>query len=420
MATSYELPVGSGSKTTGDSGAAISYTRKFKIVKDSPGEIFSIPTLLGLDIGSSFPGVGNENITVVSIEDEPDDESRMSRLVTVTYESPSNSGQASGGGGSGGGGGSSGGSAPSAPNVRPPNVAVDSSFEMIPSNNWIVNPTNLAAQNNIIAFQPSGEIVEGLTRPARSVVFTITQFVDTDPLALSDLVGHVNNATFTLKGEQFPARTLLLKSISSRPVVQEFQGQQYAGWTYSIQIAYRSNKQWVVADESAAHPWVNSEQEIGWDMAVPLRGLNVLNDAHLTGGVFTYPIDPTAWNLYNTEQGGLKLSAQGVGPVPIPVAGATMSAWWAGTRFPTPGSDAGPITSNTCYQQYGRAQVVRQTSTGMWEQADAAQPVPLNPDGSPRARWNLANNGIFPAEQAILAYRRGIYPHTDFAQLGIR
>jgi hypothetical protein len=56
----------------------------------------------------------------------------------------------------------------------------------------------------------------------------------------------------------------------------------------------------------------------------------------------------------------------------------------------------------------------------MWEQVDSAQPIPLNPDGSPRMRWNLANNGVLPAEQAILAYRRGIYPQTDFAQLGIR
>ena len=71
------------------------------------------------------------------------------------------------------------------------------------------------------------------------------------------------------------------------------------------------------------------------------------------------------------------------------------------------------------------------TTAGGFAQAPAGQPIPLNVDGTPRARYSP--DGAAPADsdylfrgtisdptKAVLSYRRGIYDATDFTALGIR
>jgi hypothetical protein len=398
------MPQGTSGKTGGTGGpSAVKYMRKWKLVKDSPTEAYNAPLAVGVDIGSQFPG--DIVATCVALDDQPDGESRMVRIITARYETPKNT---------------SAGSRENnndnnlAPDVRPPRIGIDSSFEMAPTNQWIKNPAAATGdQEEITAFQPNGEIVSGLTKPVRSITFTYTQFNAADPSALATDVGKVNSAAFTIAGVSYPKRTLLLKSVSSKPTVMDWGGQKYAGWTTTVQIAYRENIQWVI-DETLAEPWYNTKTEIGWDMAVPLKGMNVMNDDS------QYSVDPNGYNLLNTELEGVVVDAAGPIPYELGPMGQQLGAFWAGTTFPQKGSYANPDESKSVKKQIGKAQVIRQTSAGTWEQADSNEPIPLNPDGTPRRKYVLALDQFFNAQQAILAYRRSVYKEFDFATIGLR
>jgi hypothetical protein len=402
MATVYEMPHGTSGKSGGTGSlSAVTYMRKWKLIKAAPNEVYNAPQAIGVDIGSQFPG--DTVATCVALDDQPDGDSRMVRIITARYESPQNTGKRDNENDNN-----------LAPDVRPPRLGIDSSFEMAPTNQWVKNPAAAtAAQEEVTAFHPNGELVSGLMKPVRSITFTYTQFNSADPSALAGDVGKVNSAPFVIQGVTYPKRTLLLKSVSSKPTVTDWGGSKYAGWTTTVQIAYRENFQWVI-DETLAEPWSNVKTEIGWDMAVPLKGMNVLNDDS------TYPTDSNGYNLLNTELNGVVVDAAGPIPYEVGPLGQQLGAFWAGTTFPQKGSYANADESLSVKKQIGKAQVIRQTSAGTWEQTDSNEPIPLNPDGTPRLRYNKAIDGLFPPEQAILAYRRSTYLEFDFATLGLR
>ncbi len=400
MAEAYEMPQGTGGKSGGTSGSnAVTYTRKWKLIKASPGEAYNAPAAIGVDIGSVFPA--DATATCVSLDDQPEGDSRMVRIITARYESPQNNNRRDNNNDNN-----------QAPDVRPPRLSIDSSFEMAPTNQWIKDPTT-DDQEEVTAFNPNGEIISGLMKPVRAITFTYTQFNANDPSVLANHVGKVNSAPFTIAGVSYPRRTLLLRSVSSKPTVMDWGGAKYSGWTTTVQIAYRENFQWVI-DESDPEPWSNTKTEIGWDMAIPLKGMNVLNDDS------PYPKNPSGYNLLNTELEGVVVDA--LGPIPYEVGplGAILGAFWAGTTFPQKGSYANADESKSVKKQIGKAQVIRQTSAGTWEQTDSNEPIPLNPDGTPRRQYKKEKDWAFPAEQAILAYRRSVYKEFNFNTIGLR
>lgn len=428
MATAYELPKVSGSKSTSD--GAIKYTRSWRIVKTSRSESFDVPTTIGVDVGSLYPG--STNVYCTDVSHQPDGESLMSVIATATYSTPRG----------GGGGGRPTPDLSVAPGLRPATVTMSASAETIDSQQYILDPLaspGSAASQRGLAIQPTGEIVSGLKRPATSVSFTLSQWESSNPTAKAIYAGSVNDDTIYIAGSGFPARSVYLESVSYSPKTETWQGAQYDGWQVTYVFKFRSNVQRVLINIDPATGIATDDEmddvDIGWDQAIPLRGLNCLNTMDTP-----YPVDQYAFSLVKDEE-GIRFGdaktdpadppTKDEGTLRIQVGGSAKSAWYAGTIF-TPLVASGCIDAVSVEGKVVRAMVSSPTSEGGFAQSPCSQPIPLNPDGTPRARYDGLNGAkttdadylwrgtMDDARNAVLAYRRGIYNAEDFSLLGVR
>ena len=438
MATAYEQNAGLAEKTSGG-GNAIKYVRKWKVVKSTRNESYDVPTLIGVNTGDQWPGGGE--IYCTSLTDSPDGDSLMVRVITATYASPANT---AGGGGGGGGGGSSqrqpGRDIGVSPLLRPAVVTFDASFEMTSTATWYDDPFN--SDGHPVAMQPTGEIVDGVQQPQPITTITIAQYEnDTKPTAASlAAVGSLNDADFSISGIVFPKRTLLLKGISARPVTEEWGGVTYKGINATYTLQARTNVQRILAAVNQNGLATSDGQvsaDIGWDIAVPLRGLNCKQAVSPT-----YPTDPFALQLHRDENGIVFGDAQanppnvgnGEGPIRCVINGAEKSVYWGGTKFVDIQGEQINF-GQTVKGTIAKGMATSPTSEGGFAQSPSSQAIPLNPDGTPRARLDMVG-GAEPGdadylfrgtlknpEDAVLSYRRGLYPDvaysTTFAWKGI-
>lgn len=429
MATAYEIPQDTAQKASSDTGSsALGYTRSWRIVKSTRSETVDIPTTIGVDIGSVYPG--SSNVTCTALSSQPDGDSLMSIIATATYASPKNIGATAGV------------DRTIAPGLRPATVQMSSSFEMVDTNFYILDPLATAgtvASKKAFAVQPTGELISGLKRPSPVVNFTIVQWESSDPTSKASYVGKVNSNTVTIGGEAMQPRSLLCNGISYSPQTETWQGSEYTGWQVTYNLSFRVNKQIVLQNiDSAtgeATDDVMAEDDIGWDQAIPLRGLNCLNTMDSPD-----PIDPYAFQLkpgpkgikFGAQQtGGYTSPTATTGPVKIFVNGAEVSAWWNGTEFLNAADTTTVEEALSVDGSVVRAMVASPTSAGGFSQSPSGQPIPLNIDGTPRARYNkdgadpldadyLFRGYIADPLTAVLAYRRGIHDSEDFTGLGIR
>lgn len=427
MATAYELPKVSGSKSSND--GAIKYTRSWRIVKTSRNEVFDVPTTIGVDVGSLYPG--STNVFCTDVSHQPDGESLMSVIATASYSTP-RIGPAN---------------RPTpdlsiAPGIRPATVTMSASAETIDSQQYILDPLAAAgtpASERGLAIQPTGEIISGLKRPATSISFSLVQWESSNPTIKASYAGSVNDDLIYIAGSGFPARSVYLESVAYSPKTETWQGSQYDGWQVTYVFKFRSNVQRVLINiDPATGIAIDDEMDdvdIGWDQAIPLRGLNCLNTM-----TTPYPVDQYAFSLVKDGEGirfgdakanGTDPPTKDEGALRLQVRGANASAWYAGTIF-TPLAASGCIDVLSVEDTVVRAMVSSPTSEGGFAQSPCSQPIPLNPDGTPRARYD-GLNGAVPtdadylwrgtmksAQDAVLSYRRGIYNAVDFTLLGVR
>lgn len=429
MATAYELPRNTGSKTASD--GAIKYTRVWRVVKSTRDEVFDVPAATGVDIGSLYPG--STNIYCTDISQAPDGDSLMAVIATANYSTPR-------------GGSGSGGKPPTpdlslAPILRPATITMSASAETIDAQQYILDPLAAAgtpAADRGLAVQPTGEIISGLKRPATSVTFTISQWEAVNPTLKAQSAGTVNDADVVIAGATFQKRSLYVESVAYSPKTETWQGTQYDGWQVTYSLKFRSNIQRVLVNiDSAtgvATDDVMDDVDIGWDQAIPLRGLNCLNTM-----TTTYPVDQFAFSFIKDAE-GIRFgdpwspgdpTTKDRGAVRLFVNGLPKSAWWAGTLF-DPQFPNGVTEFVAIEGKVVRAMVSSPTSEGGFSQSPCSQPIPLNPDGTPRARYDGINGAepgdadylyrgtIKSAQDAVLSYRRGIYDASDFSLLGVR
>lgn len=431
MATAYEMGTGTSGKSVSDgTGSALQYTRTWKLVKESRNEAYDVPLTIGVDIGSPFPDPSAGEVYCVSLSDDPVGDSLMVRRITATYTSPKN-----------------GGKRPNQklgtpPWQRPAVTTMDATSEYISSQQYILDPLaaeGTEAAQRALAIQPTGELIEGLTRPDPTIRFQISQFETDDPTEKVQYVSGVNSLPVTIGGVPFPPRTLILNGISARPQTETYGGQEISGWIVTYSVAYRRNTQRVLVNinpaTGVAIDDTMDDVDIGWDIAVPLRGLNCIN--HFGSAVNAgYPVDPFALSLLTGEDGvvlggviGTDPTAE-TGPIRIEVGDTEKSAYFAGTEFLNLNGTSVDPDSPTAKGQICRAMVTNPTTAGGLSQKPAASPVPLNPDGSPRGRYRP--DGYTPiddeyyfagskvARNAVLAYRRGVNDAFDFDVLEVR
>lgn len=304
--------------------------RVFKVLLNSPQESWAIETAVGVKIGDPFNA--DNPIPCISLEARADGDSRVARIVTATYSSTPGAADGAGGGND---------PRRSAPDVRPAMYSLSTSLQQVPSTGGMMYDTG--GWTGPTAFRNSaGDLLEGITKLEPVVTITIDQYSFSDQAGLLGYCGYVNSDNFLFSGHTLAAHTVMLQGISVRPHVEQFGNSTFRGFMVSFQFAYRTN---YCADV------LGQNKIIGWDNTAIDSGYNIINQGVVAGDV---------------EQEHLNLKhVNGVLP-------ASRVDW--------------DLERGTYGEKCRARIIVGNTEEGGAVQRPAAQPVLLNPDGSPRSR----------------------------------
>jgi hypothetical protein len=250
------------SRSSNENQLADSQSRVFRVMLNAPGEIFDIQQYCGVFIGD--PHNYNTNIFCNSFDARFDGDSRMVILCTFQYQTTAGGGQGQGQGGD-----------PKSvqPDVRPANWTTSTSLIEQPLYYWRKRSAPLAWDDDTPAQNSAGDIYDGVTKLTPITNITITQFEPTDPTRNNQYGGYINESQETLGSLVMAPHTLMFRGVSSTPVVESWGGLTYRGWTSTYDFAYKPNKTKVFAGV------LELVIELGWDIAVPQTGLNVITFA---------------------------------------------------------------------------------------------------------------------------------------------
>jgi hypothetical protein len=343
-----ELSQGKAFSRSAEGGAlADTATRTWKILMTSPGESFDLSQAIGVKIGDPLGSLNP--IPCVSIDVKADGESRLVRIVTAQYRSSPSA-------------------APNAPDprtqqpqVRPALYSMSTSLTEIAA--WggsVVTGSSSGAWSP--ATNPAGDMADGITRLEPVVNINIDQYSYSDMSHLLAYTGYVNQSPFTFSNLSVGLHCCMLQSISANPVVEQFGDITFRGFKITFGFAVRAH--WTITR--------NGFQAIGWDIAVPLAGRNVINS---TG----QDVEQQAL-AYEMKDGRVVEPLQLILP---------------GQRVP--------------------AHVTMAAGDGGYTQVRAGDPVALNDNGTPRSRL---------ASPPVLINRICIQPEMEFgnnfSNFGIR
>ena len=343
---------------------ADSQTRVFRVMMSEVGEYLDIQGACGVQIGDPHPS--NSEISCQSFSAAYDGDSRMVIVCTFQYGTLETSG----------------GQQPSllTPDVRPANWTTSTSLMEVPVYAWYEIGVSGAPAWNAPgpAVNPVGDRYDGVTRLEPIVTINIEQYEPLDPTRHVLHAGSVNSNAFTLGSLSCPRASVMFRGVQTKPHVEAFGNAIWRGWMASYEFAFRRNRVPYIHYGGQRY----TDQDIGWDMAVPLTGFNVR--------AFN-PAAPAA----NEDAFGQPLKHSG-GKIVTPLE----------------------LFENVSAGDKVRAMVkVFEYENGGASQIPSAQPVPLNFDGTPRKV--VRDNGEFANPVLIERYRAS--PEIDFTQvLGLR
>jgi hypothetical protein len=340
------------SRSSDGGGSAYQATRKWRVLLSAPNESWDVHQAIGVQIGDAYGP--NEPLPCVSVEAAADGESRHVRIVTATYRtSPS--------------------AAPGIadpktqePTVRPALYSMSTSLTEIAA--WggklVTSGVSGAWQPNT---NPTGQLVDGLSRLEPVVTVSVEQYSASDQSQLLQYTGYVNSDTFAFSSLTILPHGCMLQSVASNPVVEQFGGAQFRGFKVSFGFAIRAH--WTATR--------NGTEAIGWDMAVPQTGFDIVNT-----GLGRSDVDQRTLSLEHSQ-----------GKVVTPYA---LAANTSGSKM--------------------RASVALPAPNGGEVQRPSAQPVALNDDGTPR--------NVQTQNPKVLINRICIQPErsfgNNFSAFGIR
>jgi hypothetical protein len=331
-------------------------TRTWKILLNSPNESFIISDAIGVNIGDSL---GSANpIPCVSLDVKADGESRLVRIVTAQYRSNPSVGDVDPG--------------TQQPTQRPAMYSMSTSLTEIAA--WGGAPvTNGVSGDWIPAVNPIGDLVDGVTRLEPVVNINIDQYSSSDMSQMLGYCGYVNSDSFTFSSLSIGVHCCMLQSVSSNAIVEQFGDVTFRGFKVTFGFAVRAH--WTITREGF--------QAIGWDMAIPQTGFNIINS-----GLSRNDVDKKALALEHKD-------------AKVYLIGGTYPVLALGTE-----------------QSKVRAMVTVPAGDGGYLQRPSAQPVALNDDGTPR------NADNFSVAQKVLINRVCIQPEmafgNNFSNFGIR
>jgi hypothetical protein len=344
---------------------ADSLTRVFRVMMAEAGEPLDIQGACGVQIGDQHPS--NTEIFCQSFSAAYEGESRMVIVCTFQYGTKETSG---------------GGQEPSLmmPDVRPANWTTSTSLMEAPVYAWYEIKSDGAPKWKTPqpAANPVGDRYDGITRLEPIVTINIEQYEPLDPTRHVMHAGSVNSNEFTLGSLSCNRASVMFRGVQTKPHVEAFGTRIWRGWMASYEFAFRRN----------TAPYIyygidkEDDQDIGWDIAVPLTGFNVraINPANpqLRDDVFAQPLKHSG------------------GKIATPLA----------------------LFDNVDVGDKVRAMVkVFEYENGGASQIPSAQPVPLNFNGNPLKV--VSDDGEFANPVIIKRYR--VAPEIDFTEvLGLR
>lgn len=357
------------SRSSTEGQLADSQTRVFKILKSTIAEIVDIQAACGVRIGDRHPV--NANLYCVSFDARFDGDSRMVVAATFNYQSTPSQAASTGGGGSD--------PKSQAPDIRPANWSISSSLIEVPVYTWQpLNPsTGAPVGGPVVPLNAAKDRFDAIARYEPMVTISVQHFEVTNPTKHAERVGSVNKTEYKIASLTCKPHTLMLRGVSSQPVVESYKDFLFRGWSATYEFAYRRNNVkglW----NGFGNPVV--EADIGWDIAVPETGFNVL--AFVPAGalpeqdIFGQPLKHDAGKIVDPEQ------------LPDGIA---------------VGDKVRGMVKVFEYEDGGASQL------------PSAQPIPLNEDGTPRKSF-----GAGAADPPVIINRYRIYDEYEFRNFVLR
>lgn len=350
---------------TGGRGGGLRLTRAFKILLEHPSDInnVDIPSTVGIALGDSHPLY--DFCVCDSLDLKPQGEGGLVWLLSANYTTSDVSLLD-----------------PPAPGSNQPETP--DPREQEPETryaNWSVSTTTIETPAWVwkadtgdgngdiwrVAANPVGDRYDGLSMLQPIVNITVEQFVRLSPASYSQYVGQVNSNQGLFAGFNLFPHSVLFRGVNQRPHTERRRNGTWRGWMATFEFSYKPNY----------NGYLN--QYIGWDIAVPITGLNCRN---------------AGLRNQNVEQGALTLA--------LTDDRLGIIAGWEDNTFRLQ-----PGTLN----KKVRANVLIATDGAKASQRPSAQPVPLNLDGTPRAS-DLA--------QPVLIQRACAYKEFDMSLLDLR
>lgn len=336
---------------------AASTTRVFRILKASPSEYINVAGVCGVSVGQEHPQ--EAGLYCASYSAQYDGDSRMVIVATFNYRATPSSA------------GAGGDRNDQPPDVRPANWSVATSLQEVPAYVWkgITGPD---AGQVVPCANPAGDLYEGVSRLEPIVTISVEQFEMTDPTRHCAYAGYVNTNPIQLGSLAMFPRSVMFRGVQTTPAVERWGDVTYRGWRASYEFAFRVN--WIGAPVNA---------QIGWDIAVPQTGFNVL--------AWTPTAPNGSQTANNRDDFAQPLDIDDSGPkLKIPVALPTTIS--AGQKV--------------------RAHIrITAPNGGGALQRPSAQPIAMNDDGTARSPV---------ASPKVLVHRYQVQNDIDFNLFGLR
>lgn len=325
MAVAVQLSQGNEFSRSAESGQiADSATRTFRVLLSNPNETWNIPATIGVNIGDLYSE--SSPIPCVGFEAKAEGDSRLVRIVTARYKSSP-------------GFSTTGGDPKSEqPTVRPALYSMSTSLQEITA--WGGRPVlGGASQAWQGAYNPVGDMVDGVTRLEPIITVNVDQYSYTDQSSALQYTGYVNSDNFSFSSLSVGLHQCMLQSVNSRPVVEQFGNTLFRGFIVSFVFAIRQHYTFTR----------EGPQAVGWDLVIPQTGFNIVNS-----GLGDSSVDTQALVLEHSD-----------GKVKNP---------------------SSPALADGTSGKKMRAMVCVPGTEGSYIQRPCAQPVALNDNGTPRAR----------------------------------
>lgn len=331
-----DIHSGVGFQRSSDNGKnlADAQTRVFRIILNDPSEVIDVQKEVGVKIGDVHPV--NSNLYCTSWDAKYEGDSRTVVIATFNYQStPSAQGQDRN---------------EQPPDIRPANWSTSTTIMEVPAQSWVeVGQNNLAAGNAEAPINPAKDRVEGISSFDALVTISIEQYCVDDPTEHCLYAGSVNKEVIRVGSLTCQPGSVMFRGVQAKPTIESFGDLFYRGWTATYEFAYRPNYVKGISSGNGTY-----DGNIGWDIAVPQTGFNIINkSAALGGGVH--------------EIGSLVLQHGSDGKI----------ANWPDDPDLATGTEDKKVRAMVLVHAYADG--------GGASQLPCAQPIPLNDDGTPRA-----------------------------------